>query len=113
MPLPNQLPVLTHDEFVTFLLIYAGHVDLKLSEDEIKVIEASTSPSMFFKMNELFDSVSDYRALEIIMAHKEKYCSTEEELNAVLEKTMELFKSDGEFSSLEIVMQDFLRRILQ
>lgn len=113
MPLHNQLPVLTHDEFVTFLLIYAGHVDLKLSEEEIKIIEASTSPSMFFRMKELFENVSDYRALEIIIAHKDKYCKTEEDLNAVLGKTMKLFKSDGEYSSLEIVLQDFLRRILR
>ena len=99
-------------EFVTFLMIYASHVDMDFSEEEIKRISSSISEKTYQKMYNEFDSRSDFESLQIILNYKGLYYPTSERKNELLNKVKMLFFADGDYSTMERELMHFFKKLM-
>lgn len=98
--------------FLAFLLIYASHADLEFSESEKEQIKKRVSLEKFEQLHALFDDMTDYQVLELILSYKSRYFSTEEEKNTILTEMRMLFEADGEYSAFEKELAMFLEKLL-
>ncbi len=102
----------SYEEFTAFLLIYIANVDMEFAEEEKSMIRSYAGEEIFNKMVAVFDSMTDYKAYESIMAYKELYYSTAEEKQKLVEKMQDLFHADAEFNIMEKELLHFLERMM-
>ncbi len=107
----NSLPHLSESQFITFLLIYAGHVDYDYSEEEINYIKAQDSYNDYEIMYNLFINMVDYSSLKTILKHKDLYLKTDLKKKSIYNKIIELFKADGNYSRGEKTFLVFLDKL--
>lgn len=100
------------NEFLAFTLIYGAHADMEFSSQEKEEVQKLVTKEKYLDLYNLFNGMSDYKALELIMDYKELYYPTTSQKNDLLDKLENLFKSDGDFSSLEKQLHLFLEKIL-
>ena len=106
------MPELTPNQFETFLLIYAAHVDYNYSESEKEYILSHTTREDYDAMHHLFHSVSEYQGLKVILDCRKKYFQSKEEQHLMQDKIVQLFKADGVYSRAEKVFLSFLNRMI-
>lgn len=106
------MPELTPNQFETFLLIYAAHVDYNYSESEKEYILSHTTREDYDAMHHLFHSVSEYQGLKVILDCRKKYFQSKEEQHLMQDKIVQLFQSDGEYSRAEKVFLSFLDKMI-
>lgn len=101
-----------YDEFLTFLMIYASHVDLDFSENEINNIKSRVSEETYQKMYNLFTDKSDFESLQTILAYKGLYYPTAARKNELLDKMKMIFFADGEYTIMERELIHFLDKLM-
>lgn len=104
---------LSREEFETFLLIYASHVDYVFSDEEKTHIMSKTSIDNYQKMYDLFDNNTDYTCMKILLRHKEKYMKKEFDKKHFFDILKDLFKVDGDYSRIEKSFLQFFKRIIE
>lgn len=82
-------------------MIYASHLDYEFCENEESFILKRFDKSVFDKMYELFNQNSDYNSLKIILSYKQKYFSSDSQLEEIFALLSEIFAADGEVSRIE------------
>ncbi len=105
------MPELTPNQFETFLLIYAAHVDYNYSECEKEYILSHTTREDYNAMHHLFHSVSEYQGLKVILEHSKKHFLLQSEQIELYDKIVSLFKADGDYSRAEKVFLSFLDKM--
>lgn len=103
---------LTKNQFETFLLVYAAHVDFEFSESEKAFILSRTNLETFYAMLELYSKNGDYSCLKIILNHKLEYYSSKEEQDRIFELLVEIFKVDGDYSRIEKSFIEFFKKVI-
>lgn len=103
--------LLSYDEFLCFALIYVSHADLDFSKLEKEQLIKKFGESTFDKINSLFDSVTDYQALEILKEHKQIHLS-EGQNHAIFIKELEEQFNIDEFSNYEKETLFFLNKFI-
>ena len=84
-------PKWNFEEFTTFLLLYASHADLDLSESEEAEMKKRLDSDNYESIKEVYESSSDYEIIQTIMSYKGIYFPTIErtkELLALIKKTI-------------------------
>ncbi len=102
----------TYNEFLTFLLIYVANVDMEFAEEEKRMIQKVDGMETYQKMVDLFDSMSDYKAYETILAYKDTYYPTAVEKDRIMENMKDLFYADADFNIMEKELLHFLERMM-
>ena len=102
----------TRDDFMTFILIYAAHVDLEFKAVEKEFIIKRFGKDCFARMNELFDQGTDYDNIQWIKEHKDRFIQSEDDKKALVASMVRLFSADGEFDLLERNMAAMINRLL-
>ena len=102
----------TYEEFLCFLLIYASHVDIEFSEDEKVRLQKTFGQETYQKMFSIFDDMSDYQSLQEILRYKDKYYNTPEKRQEVLDNIKLQFFIDGEYSTMEKEIYQFLEKLM-
>lgn len=108
----NDKVTLSFEEYRTFVLIYAGHVDYEYSSDEINFIMSFTDVVTYDRMYDLFINNSDYSSLKLILKYKDLYFDSFHKRVKLKNKILNLFLVDGEYSRPEKVFLDFLNRMM-
>ncbi|MEM9548310.1 MAG: hypothetical protein AAGA77_20170 [Bacteroidota bacterium] len=98
--------------FLAFLLIYASHADLEFTESEKEQIQKIISPEKFEELYAIFNNMTDYQVLELIISYKDTYFSTAAEREQIFDEMKKLFAADGDFSYLEKQLIMFLEKLL-
>lgn len=106
-------PTLSESEFITFLLIYAAHVDYVYSDEEAYLIKALARGNEYDLMYKLFMSMSDYQSLKIILKNKEKYFKEIQSRKKLYNIIIELFKVDGAYTLPEKTFLKFLDKLTE
>jgi hypothetical protein len=101
-----------YDEFVTFVLLYASHVDMDFSEEERAKITERLPSATFDKMYATFQDMSDYEALQNILSYKGLYYPTPERKKELLDKIKLVFFADGDYSVMERELLHFLDKLM-
>jgi len=103
---------ITKEDFMTFILIYGGHVDFEFKAVEKEFIIDRFGQERFNTMNELFDQGTDYDNIEWIRSHKDTFIKTQEDKKSLVASMVRLFSADGEFDLLERNMAAMVNRLL-
>jgi hypothetical protein len=101
-----------YNEFCTYLLIYASYSDLDFSKAEKDHILTKIDEESFKKIEKVYLDSTEFQRLQIIMDHKGLYYPTLPQKQELLGKMRELFDADGEYSTLEQNLNDFLVKLL-
>lgn len=102
----------SYNEFLTFLMIYVGHVDIEFSESEKVLIVKAFGEETFEKMYAQFVELSDYQAYETILSYKGVYFPTTNQKNEIISRVRELTVADGEFNVMEKELILFFERMM-
>jgi len=100
------------EEFLAFLLLYGSHVDIEFSDEEKELVKKVVDNDTYEKIYDLFINMSDYKALETILSHKGLYFPTPTRKAMWLSKMEDLFKVDGDYSSIEKELLLFLNKLM-
>ena len=103
---------MSRQEFDTFIVIYACHVDYVYSEGEKRFAEKHTHKVVYDKMFALFNSLNDYQCLKVILKYSKQYYSSEEEKNLFFKRLKIVFQADGEISRMESVFVAFISKLM-
>ncbi len=106
------MPELTPNQFETFLLVYAAHVDYNYSESEIEFILSNTNEETYHSMLDLYHSLSEYQGLKVILEHSKKDFILQSKQVELYDKIVSLFKADGDYSRAEKVFLSFLDKMM-
>ena len=101
-----------YSEFLTFVMIYASHVDMEFSEKEMEIIKSKVDEDVFNKMYEEFDRRSDFDSLQTILAYKGLYFPTAERKNEILKAIKLQFFADGDYSPMERELMHFFQKLM-
>lgn len=87
-------------DFIAYLMIFAANSDLEFTDEEKEYIIKKVGRFEYEKMLALFESHSDYQAIEFILNLKKVYVDPEgnEDMLSLLKR---VFFTDNEFSTLE------------
>jgi hypothetical protein len=102
---------LSFDEFLCFALIYASHADLEFSNLEKDQLISKFGETTFSKINSLFDSVTDFQALEIMKKHKEIHLQNDNAHRHFIHEMEKQFNID-DFSNYEKETLFFLNKFI-
>ena len=105
-------PKWNFEEFTTFLLLYASHADLDLSEEEEEKMKNRLNLESYNAIKEVYDNSSDYEIIQIIMSYKGVYFPTIDRTRELLDMIKKQFFADGEFSTLEKNAFRVLKKLL-
>ncbi len=100
-----------YDDFLNFLLIHAAFSDLEISFREKKMIKKTASEDKYQELLEFYKYNSDFENMLIIHEFKDKYLTSKEKIDEVLNKVEDLFYADGDFSTNEKNLNIALRMI--
>lgn len=101
-----------YNEFVTFLLIYAAHADVDYSVDEQDFIKGMIDDASYQKIYGAFEGMTDIQVLNTIASYKGKYFPTSTQKQELIAKIEQLFRADGDYSSMEKTLKLFLDHLL-
>lgn len=104
---------LSQDEFESFFLIYASHIDYEFSEAERLFILNLYPEEIFQKMLKLFENTPDYNCLQLLLKHKKYYFDSEEKQKRLYAMLQDLFEIDGEFSRMEKNFVPFFQKMIE
>ena len=107
-----SIPQLTQSQFETFVLIYASHVDYDFCDEEMEFVKNQSTNKEYQEMYDLFNGISDYSSLKIILENKKRFLHSQSERQAFFEKIVTLFKVDGDYSRGEKVFLTFLKKMI-
>lgn len=103
---------LSYDEFICITLLYAANVNEEFTPEEKATIIKTVSIDTYEKMYAIFDKMSDFEALETIIAHKGIHYPTPDRKQEVLDKIESIFKVDDNYDVVEKEIFHFLTNLL-
>ena len=105
-------PKWDHDEFLSFLLLYASRADMEYTADEQEYIKSKVHQGALEKVLSEFEACKDFECLQILESYRGEYFSTPEQKAELLVRIEELFESDGEYTTTENNLFMMLRKLL-
>jgi len=103
---------LTQDEFITYVMIYASEQDYDFSTLEKNAIKGRYGIETFQKIFDLYNELSDFERLRLIMSYKSQYFNSIKETDDLLQIIKEQFYTDGDYSYPEKSSYNFLEHVL-
>jgi len=103
----------TYEEFITFLLIHASYADLEFTEPERTNILEKVSKDTYDKINAYYNKLGEYEQLQVIMTCKDRFITTQGDKAKMMNLLSTQFMADGVISKLELVLMDFLDRLIE
>lgn len=104
---------ITDREFLTYLLLFATHADFKFDEDEREHILSKVDEEIFNRVNRTFEKQNDIQRIDRIRYYMEKGNYSRADVATLTAEVVKLFKSDGNYSTLEHNLMIGLKRILK
>ena len=103
----------SHDEFKTYLLIYAAESNQIITEEEKEFIETQFDPIVIKTMQKEINSDNDYQRIRKIMTYIEQNSLSKEDLDELLADIHQLYLCDGTYDSAEQAIFQFLKKLFQ
>ena len=102
----------TEEHFICFVLLYAAHADFEFSNEEREFICGRVGEPILSETEILFQRLTEYQQLDLIMKLKNRFVIDEENKARILSRVKELFEVDGSYSKLEKTLYSFLSRLI-
>ncbi|MEM6965130.1 MAG: hypothetical protein AAF573_10205 [Bacteroidota bacterium] len=108
----NEHPKWNFQEFSAFLMLYAAHADLEMTEDEKAAILQKVDQATFDVINEEYVQLSDKEKIDLILSYKGVHFPTAERTNELLNVLKEEFLADGKYSLLERNLMMIMKKLM-
>ncbi len=102
----------TYNEFLAFMLVYAGGMDCTLTKEELEFIRELTKIDNIEKIKATVDSVNDIAAIDIIEDYRKKYLNTKEKQSQAKTDLENLLKTPGIHSQVEKASVHILEKLI-
>lgn len=110
--MPKQTDDLNYAEFHAFTMLYAANADGRITMEEECLIRPELTEEDYNRIKARFLSLDDAEALDVILAHCDKYCKTAADKEKILDDMRAICKADASFDHIERgVLQIFERMI--
>ena len=103
----------TKNEFKAYLLLFGAYVDMVEHKKERNMIKEKVGKSTYKKVHEEFDEDNDYVRIQKMKNTASRLEYTQEQIDSLIQETVELFKCDGEYLQIEQNMHRQLKRLLK
>ena len=101
----------SYTEFKAYLLLYAADTNQIITEEEKEYIDSQFDALLVKTMQKELDDDNDYERIQKIMAYIEQNHLTNKDLDGLLKEVEEIYKSDGEYDSMEKTMYHLLEKL--
>lgn len=108
----KNVDIMTKEEFKMLVMLYAANIDGKIDENEVDAILSKADVTVFEKMKKQFKKLSDIDVLACINDNKEKYASSQEDKQQLLNDIREVIMADKCYSSIESQLLRVVKNIL-
>ncbi len=98
-------------EFIAFILIEASFADTLIQEDEKWIITEILSVKRFYEVLEFYRKNTDEENKQIMLTLKDKFIKRERDKDELLAQIHKIFKSDGQYSTVEKNMEAKFKEI--
>ncbi|NVN93830.1 MAG: hypothetical protein HXX18_00965 [Bacteroidetes bacterium] len=102
-----------YQEFKIYLLLYACYADFELKEEERQLILTNTSNEEYNHIHKVFKNDSDFEKIESIQSFRERFFSTQKDVDMLLKDISVILNIDDDFNLLEKNFFRMLCKILQ
>lgn len=97
----KKIVMLTKEEFRVLVMLYAANIDGNIHKDEVETMLNKADASVYKKMKKQFKKMSDIEVLASINENKEKFASTQEDKQRVLDDIRDVIAADAHNSAIE------------
>lgn len=101
----------TKFDFLALVLIYASHADLQMVDAEIEWIQSQIGEDHFSNALALYEKQSDFQNVQSISQMKDTYFPGEDGTKELQKYLSSLFMADQDFSHLEDLILQALKRL--
>ena len=88
-------------DFHCFLMIYGGTADYNIDDKEVNKIARKYGSDRFLNMLKIFEGSTEEERLDLIREYKNANYETLEDFQGAVNKLMQVYMADGEFSEEE------------
>lgn len=93
--------MLTKEEFRVLVMLYAANIDGNIHREEVETMLNKADAAVYKKMKKQFKQMSDIEVLASINENKEKFASTQEDKQRVLDDIRDAIAADAHNSAIE------------
>ena len=97
----NTIVMLTKEEFRVLVMLYAANIDGNIHREEVETMLNKADAAVYKKMKKQFKQMSDIEVLASINENKEKFASTQEDKQRVLDDIRDVIAADAHNSAIE------------
>lgn len=102
-----------YEEFHAFVMLYAANADGEINEKEEVYAIAGLKKKKYAEVKKIFEQCDDNQALQIILSYREKYLSTPEDRDRILNDMATIYEADGVFRTIERGVHRLFERLLK
>ena len=102
----------TYEDFLAFVLMYAGYSDNILKPDEQEAIERMVGEGKASMAKKVINKLNDQEQIELILSFKEKYFATKEAQEKMYADMTKIYHSDGVFNQIERIALMYLKKLI-
>ncbi len=100
----------TKKEFLSYLLLYAAHADVRYKEEEKEHILSKIEPRVYEKILKEYSKDNGYQQIQKIIFYQK--VTENFSTDMILKEIKALFLSDNYFHTMEKLMLSHIRRLL-
>lgn len=103
----------TRTDFMAYLMLFAANSDLKVTEEEMELIEGSFDAGTIKSVQKEISSDNDIASIDKINAYIKANDCSQEDKERLLTDLLELYNADGKFSRMEQVAFKYIKKIIE
>jgi len=103
--------IISVKHYKALLLLYASHADLDYSDDERQYIINQVGEEVTAQVEVFFEEKSEFEVLSFLVSNRSQFMPGDDGRERALSLLKSLFKSDGDFSSIELNSLQFLEKM--
>lgn len=100
------------EEFLAFLMLQIGNADLKLSREELMIIDKIVTEEQFEQVNWVFSKCNDFECINLIKVMQKQFFPGDDGKEKLIEEMKLIALSDNDLSINEEIMIRSLKKLL-
>lgn len=112
LDIKQELGSWTRNHYHAFLLVWAAHADLKVSEEEKLYIKGKVGTDEYHWAEGRFQNLSDFEVIQLISQGRELFYPADIDKTRLQSELRTLFSADHEWNSLEDQLIKAISKVL-
>ena len=92
---------LDKEAYFLLLMLYCANVNNEETEEELKAIKSGHSTEKFEEINSIYESLSDYELLQILINHRHEYILSKKDKDNLMRVAKAISEADQKSDAME------------